>query len=223
MMRTVTARNITKYEDDGLTTIGTNAFAYCKRFGGDLIFPNVRSIGAYAFQYIDSTVDTGHRITASFPACTAVGSHIFYHANRVTGCSLPLVTSLPERVFEYCGSIVQLDLPLVRTIGAAVFRSIPQCVSLDLPSLTACSGTINFQWNTKMTTITAPNCLIWSTNMFTGSTALKTFDMSNVNSDDFIQANRTAISGESAPNAMNCVFSDKTMTYAQLKTAAASA
>jgi hypothetical protein len=105
------------------TSIGSQAFAYCYGFSGDLVIADsVTTIGSYAFYYCDSL--TGDLVIPD--SVTSIGSHAFGY----WGISTPIgtltignsVTSIGSYAFSYSYFTGDLIIPdSVTTIGDSGF------------------------------------------------------------------------------------------------------
>ena len=89
------------------TSIGSQAFAYCYGFSGDLVIPDsVTNIGSYAFYFCDSfdgSLTIGNSVTT-------IGSSAFYYCSGLTGDLVisDSVTSIGSYAFYYCNSFTSL-------------------------------------------------------------------------------------------------------------------
>ena len=86
---------------DSVTNIGNSAFDNCSGFTGNLIIPNsVTSIGDYAFEYC-----TGFTGSLTIPdSVTSIGNGAFFYCNGLSG-SLTIpnsVTNIGMSAFSYC-------------------------------------------------------------------------------------------------------------------------
>ena len=108
--------------DEGVTSIGNDAFCYCSGFTGDLIIPEgVTSIGSSAFS--DCSGFTGNLVIPE--GVTSIGSYAFYDCSGFTGnLVIPEgVTSIGRSVFNGCSGFTgNLVIPEgVTSIGDYAF------------------------------------------------------------------------------------------------------
>lgn len=134
---------ITQAHDSTITSIRDYAFSGCSMLS-DIDFPNVESIGTYAFGSCPIT-------KAIFPKCTSMGSSIFgtnniivqevnygalsslpYQAfsgfSQLTSVSIPNCEKLYTGAFQGCSSLSEVILPKCSWIDGTAFGS---CISLE--------------------------------------------------------------------------------------------
>ncbi|NDO19227.1 leucine-rich repeat domain-containing protein [Lachnospiraceae bacterium MD329] len=109
--------------NEGVTTIGNNAFDGCSHFTGELILPNsIMSIGQSAFRFCSGF--TGELIIPN--SVKFIGQSAFQFCSGFTGeLTLPdRITIINENTFAHCGFTGNLIIPdSVTTIGNSAFTS----------------------------------------------------------------------------------------------------
>ena len=115
--------------------------------------------------------------SVSFPNVTSVGSYAFAECPNLKRASLPLVTSLPERVFFSNSSLEELDLPKVTSIGQFCISG-KALKRLELPSLTTTgnSGLILYSLP-ALEEVIVPRLATVGKTTFHTCTALKQMDL----------------------------------------------
>ena len=141
-------RSITEISDDEITSIGTEAFAYCSRLT-TVSFPQARTIEYSAFYYCDSLT------TANFPACTTIGSNAFYHCSRLTTVSFPVATTIGSSAFNYCYSLTTANFPAATSISGNAFAYCDSLTTASFPAATTI-GSYAFAYCYSLTTASFP-------------------------------------------------------------------
>ena len=144
-------RTISEYIDtDGITTIGSDAFAYCSSLT-TASFPACTSIGYAAFLCCTSLA------TVSFPVCTSIGSNGFYKCPSLTTVSFPACKYIGSYAFQSCSSLATASFPSCTSIGNYAFYG---CSSLTTVSFPACTsiGSNGFAYCSSLTTASFPAC-----------------------------------------------------------------
>ena len=131
--------------ENGVTTIGAEAFCECYSLESVVIGDSVTSIGAYAFYYCsgltsvvipDSVTTIGD---GAFSCCfsltsvvigdsvTTIGVEAFRNGDRLTSVVIPdSVTTIGDYAFGYCDRLTSVVIPdSVTTIGASAFYYCP--------------------------------------------------------------------------------------------------
>jgi len=149
------------------TSIGSQAFAYCYGFSGDLVIPgSVTNIGSSAFYYCDSfdgSLTIGNSVTS-------IEGYAFYSCQGFTGdLVIPnSVTSIGSYAFSACinltGSLIIGNS--VTSIGSYAFQDVDSSVRVIPDSVTSI-GDYAFAYNFS-STIDYVGCPASS---FTGSNA----------------------------------------------------
>ena len=163
--------------EDGVTSIGERAFAYCKSLISVTIPDSVTSIEKSAFS--DYTSLTSITIPSSvtsigvyaFDGCssltsitipssvTSIGVYAFYYCKRLTNITIPdSVTSIGDGAFSYCTSLTSITIPSsVTSIGESAFRNCTSLTSITIPSSVTSIGNFAFYYCKSLTNITIPD------------------------------------------------------------------
>ena len=128
------------------TTIGENAFRYCDALT-TVSFPVVTTIGGYAFGYCDVLA------TVSFPEVTTIGSCAFEDCDALTAVDFPMATNIGSSAFGGCIALETVSFPMVTTIGGDAFSSCIQLKEASFPALTS-MGSEAFYGCDALTTLT---------------------------------------------------------------------
>ncbi len=116
-----------------LTQIGAGAFSGCTNLTGNLVLPELTTLGAQAFR---TTKITGIEI----PKIVKIGEFTFCDCTELQHVVLsPEITEISRRAFWMCRKIENdLNLPRVKTLGESAFRgagmpgiSLPGMASVD--------------------------------------------------------------------------------------------
>ena len=142
--------------NEGVTTIGNYAFAYCSGFTGSLTIPNsVTTIGNSAFEYCSGF--TGSLTIGN--SVTTIEHGAFYSCSGFTG-SLTIgnsVTTIGYNAFSGCSKLTSI------TIGNSV-------TTIENGTFSGCSGLTIVNYN-------AINCTIMDSNCFQSCTNFKTLNI----------------------------------------------
>jgi uncharacterized protein YjdB len=105
--------------EQGVTTIGDNAFEYCRALTSVTIPNSVTSIGTYAFEECNGL--TSITIPAS-GSVTSIGLGAFYNCNKLTSATIPgSVTSIAMGAFARCTGLTSVYN----------YRATPQTITSD--------------------------------------------------------------------------------------------
>ena len=163
--------------EDGVTSIGNSAFAYCRGLISITIPDSVTSIGEDAFSYCTSLT------SITIPnSVTSIGSHAFYYCTSLTsitisdsvtsigdfafaGCSslssitIPdSVTSIGNGAFERCFSLTSITIPdSVTSIGKYAFSDCESLTNITISDSVTSIGAYAFQYCSRLTNITIPD------------------------------------------------------------------
>ena len=140
--------------ENGVTSIGNNAFAYCSSLTGVTIPAGVTSIGNYAFIFCSELADV------VIPASVAsIGTGAFSNCGSLTGVTIPDgVTSIRERTFTHCGSLRDVALPAgVTSIGSDAFSYCGSLMDISLPAGVTSVGSYAFSNCSSLTGIEIPD------------------------------------------------------------------
>ena len=114
------------YIPEGVTSIGSFAFARCESLATVTIPASVTSIGQAAF-YECSTLESNITIPEGV---TSIEKWVFWGCVKIESITIPEgVTSIDDRAFAFCWGLTSIHIPAsVETIGIGPFQS---CKSLD--------------------------------------------------------------------------------------------
>ena len=159
---------------DGVTSIGDEAFAYCRSLTSITIPDSVTSIGDEAFYDCDSFTDItiGNSVTSigdyAFYDCdgltsitignsvTSIGRYAFCDCDGLTSITIPdSVTSIGDEAFARCSSLTSVTIPdSVTSIGRYAFASCSKLTSITIPDSVTSIGDEAFWWCDSLTDIT---------------------------------------------------------------------
>ena len=117
--------------EDGVTSIGDYAFAYCYTLTSITIPNSVTSIGWSAFQNCSGLT------SAAIPnSVTSIGSRAFAGCSSLTSVTIPnSVINIGEHAFNSCSSLTSITIPnSVTSIGYAAFASCSRLTSVTIGS-----------------------------------------------------------------------------------------
>ena len=136
--------------EDGVTSVGAYAFAYCYGLTSVTIGSSVETIGNWAFAYcygltsitMDSLVQT-------------IGAHAFAYCYGLTSVTIPdSVETIGAWAFAYCFSLTSVTIPgSVQTIGAWAFSHCSSLTSVAIPDSVEMIGDYAFADCAKLTRI----------------------------------------------------------------------
>ena len=117
--------------EEGVTSIGKNAFSPCSRLS-------------------DVTISN---------SVTTIGERAFHHCVHLTKVKIPdSVTSIGERAFEQCTGLKDVDIPnSVTSIGKVAFAGCTSLEYVDIPDSVTIIDESTFQNCTSLTHVTIPN------------------------------------------------------------------
>ena len=191
---------------DGVTSIGDSAFAYCKNLTSITIPNSVTSIGNYALEGYnnlisltipDSVIEIG---ICAFADCTkltevtlpngviSIGSAAFDSTN-ITSMTIPNgVTSIGEGVFACCHNLTSVTIPdSVTSIDSFAFEDCIRLENLTIPDSVTYIGEHAFYDCSSLTSITLP-CIIDIDRSAIPSAAQRIIHHKNVTEDTSIDA-----------------------------------
>ncbi len=162
---------------DGLTSIGTDAFSYCRSLTSIEIPSSVTSIRDSAFRNCSSltSIKIPSSVTSiggsAFSGCssltsieipssvTSIGSYAFSSCSSLTSIEIPSsVTSIGESAFSDCSSLTSIEIPSsVTSIGARTFSNCSSLTSIEIPSSVTSIGNSAFSDCSSLTSIEIPS------------------------------------------------------------------
>ena len=145
---------ITEVEiQDGVTSIGRNAFPFCKALTSVDIPSTVTSIGRNAFQYCRAL--TSVTIPSSV---TSIGLGAFKGCDALTSVTIPSgVTSIGGEVFDGCSALTTVTIPdSVESMGSSVFGGCHALTSVTILGSVTSIGVAAFESCYSLTSVTIP-------------------------------------------------------------------
>ena len=155
---------------EGVTSIGSNAFSSCYSLKSASIPEGVTSIGSQAFSNC-------YRLTsASIPdSVTFIGDGAFEYCEVLESVTVPAgVTAIGSSTFEGCYEMKQVTIPEgVTSIGGSAFAGCVGLTDLILPDTVASIGNSAFQGCSGLKQVTVPESVTSiGANAFSGCRAL---------------------------------------------------
>ena len=135
--------------EDGVTSIGYNAFYGCSTLTGITIPDSVTSIGGTAFQYCSSLS------SITIPnSVTSIGSYAFSGCG-LTSITIPdSITSIGYSTFSYCRSLTSITIPdSVTSIVSYAFQDCSSLTSIMIPDSVTRIGDYAFKNCSSLKTI----------------------------------------------------------------------
>ena len=127
--------------EDGVTSIGNDAFYYCTSLTSITIPDSVTSIGSSAFR------DCTSLTTITIPdGVTSIGSSAFRDCTSLTTITIPnSITSIGEAAFGNCISLTSITIPdSVTSIGNYAFSGCSSLTSITIPDNVTSIGSVRF-------------------------------------------------------------------------------
>ena len=163
--------------EDGVTSIGDDAFYNCSNLTSITIPKNVTSIGNLVFYGCNSltsiTIPDGVTSIGNFAfafcrnltgitipdSVTSIGDDAFYNCSNLTSITIPKnVTSIRNSVFENCSSLTSITIPdSVTSIGEWAFLNCNSLTSITIPDRVTSIGDDAFYGCASLTSITIPD------------------------------------------------------------------
>ena len=163
--------------EDGVTSIGHNAFFRCSGLA-NITFPNsVKSIGVNAFYGCSGL--TSIKIPNSV---TSIETWMFYGCSGLTSIKIPnSVTSIGSFAFYECSGLTSITIPdSVTSIGSYVFYKCSGLTSIKIPNSVTSIGSYVFSGCSGLTSITIPDSVTSiGTSVFSGCSGLTSITISN--------------------------------------------
>lgn len=137
----------------GVTSIGANAFSYCRNLIDVTIPENVTSIGGDAFNSCSNLV----RVTIP-KSVTSIGSSAFENCSSLTSVTIPEnVTSIEWGTFYGCKSLTGVIIPEnVTVIGGNAFDGCSSLISVTIPKSVMSIGELAFRNCSRLTNVAIP-------------------------------------------------------------------
>ena len=139
---------------DSVTSIGEDAFSYCTSLTSITIPNSVTSIGSHAFSYCTSLTS----ITIS-DSVTSIGDFAFAGCSSLSSITIPdSVTSIGNGAFERCFSLTSITIPdSVTSIGKYAFSDCERLTNITISDSVTSIGAYAFQYCSRLTNITIPD------------------------------------------------------------------
>ena len=138
---------------DSVTSIGTSAFNGCISLPSITLPDSVTSIGNFAFEWCSglSSITLSNNITS-------IGDFAF-HGCPLTSITIPdSVTSIGEMAFHSCSNLKSITIPdSVTSIESAVFYNCTSLTSITIPDSVTSIGEYTFSECSSLTGITIPD------------------------------------------------------------------
>ncbi|HJJ05373.1 MAG TPA: leucine-rich repeat protein [Clostridiaceae bacterium] len=140
--------------EEGIMSIGSNAFSGCSKLTSIEIPSSVTSIGDSAFKGCSSL--TNIEIPSSV---TSIGDGAFRGCSKLTSIEIPSsVTSIGYGAFSGCSSLTSIEIPSsVTSIGDSAFSGCSKLTSIEIPSSVTSIGYRAFEGCSKLTSIEIPS------------------------------------------------------------------
>lgn len=138
----------------GLTTIGTYAFAHCRVLSSITLPNTVTIIGDYAFYDCDALINM-----VIPESVTTIGNNAFLYCDGLTNVTLPSgITAVEDNAFASCPSLTTITIPNgVTTIGNYAFYDCDALTTVNMPNTLITIGNYAFANCDVLSGITIPN------------------------------------------------------------------
>ena len=139
---------------NGVTSVGSDAFYYCRGLTSVTIPNSVTSIGSSAFSYC-----TGLTSVAIGDSVVSIGSNSFYSCSDLTSVTIGnSVTSIGSSAFSNCSGLTSVTIPnSVTSIGSSAFSYCTGLTSVAIGNSVASIGSSAFSNCTGLTGVTIPD------------------------------------------------------------------
>ena len=165
---------------NSVTSIGKNAFSNCSGLTSITIPNSVTSIGDYAFS------SCWRLTTITIPnSVTSIGGGAFSHCSGLTSIIIPnSVTSIGVNTFNSCSGLTSITIPYgVLSIGYSAFAYCSGLTSVTIPNSVTSIGEFAFDRCSGLTSITIPNSVTSiSGSAFAYCSGLESISVANGNS-----------------------------------------
>lgn len=144
--------------EPGVTSIGEQAFYYCRALTSITLPNSVRSIGEWAFY------DCRSLQTITIPqGVTSIGYRAFDGCSGLTNVTIPDgVTSIGETAFYSCSSLQQITLPdSLTSLGRSVFSHCSSLERIVIPARVTGIPIATFCGCTNLKSVTLPDDIDW--------------------------------------------------------------
>ena len=139
---------------NSVTSIGEEAFHYCRSLTSITIPNSVTSIGDKAFCSCDSLT------SITIPnSVTSIGEEAFHGCDSLTSVTIPnSVTNIGDGAFRHCESLTSITIPnSVTSIGEWAFSYCWSLTSITIPNSVTSIGDYAFHYCRSLTSVTIPN------------------------------------------------------------------
>ena len=139
--------------EDGVTSIGSQAFYECGNLTNITIPDGITSIGGFAFDGCSSLTE----ITIP-ESVTSIGTYAFYKCSSLTEITIPEgVTSIGDSAFYHCSGLKKITIPdSVTSIGDKAFGYCTSLKEITIPEGVTSIGDYAFSYCDSLTKITIP-------------------------------------------------------------------
>lgn len=152
--------------EDGVTTIGASAFAWCQALADITIPDSVTSIGSRAFSWCHSLS------TLTIPdSVTNIDAYAFADGGIVSIEFPDSITNINDNMFNWCTALRNVTIPeSVTSIGNSAFYFCLNLETIEIPVSVTSIGTDAFTQCQKLTTVTVP--CTWDGTLYTFDSAV---------------------------------------------------
>ena len=142
--------------EDGVTSIGNQAFPFCQKLASVTIPDSVTSIENYAFSNCSSLTDI------VIPnSVTSIGNSVFERCSNLSNITLSNnITSIGNSMFERCSNLSNITLSNnITSIGSGAFTDCRSLTSITIPDKVTSIEYAAFDGCSKLTSITIPDSI----------------------------------------------------------------
>lgn len=140
--------------EDGVESIGTNAFCFCSNLNRIEIPESVSTLGIGAFEGCSSLTNV------NLPDyLKVIGSRCFFECSNITEIVIPnLITSIGMQTFDGCSKLENVTLPdFVEEIGDLAFYGCVSLTEIIIPPHVKSIGMRTFDGCTSLNNVTIPS------------------------------------------------------------------